>query len=95
VILVEYAVAGRTLNVDAILLDLGFNNIPQIVVLNKSDLIAKMDVEAQMRQICLDKDTQCVAISAIQPNTLKPLITKIGDVLGDPAMSQMQFATGN
>jgi len=82
-------------SVDAILLDLGFNNIPQIVVLNKSDLIAKMDVEAQMRQICLDKDTQCVAISAIQPNTLKPLITKIGDVLGDPAMSQMQFATGN
>lgn len=82
-------------SVDAILLDLGFNNIPQIVVLNKADLIAKTDVEALMRQICLDKDMQCVAISAIQSNTLKPLVTKIGDVLGDPAISQMQFATGN
>jgi GTP-binding protein HflX len=82
-------------SVDAILLDLGFNNIPQIVVLNKSDLVERQDVDAMMRQICLDKDTQCVAISAIQPNTLKPLVTKIGEVLGDPAISQMQFATGN
>ena len=82
-------------SVDAILLDLGFNNIPQIVVLNKADLVDKSALDAIMRQISLDKDTQCVAISAIQPNTLKPLVTKIGEVLGDPAILEMQFATGN
>jgi GTP-binding protein HflX len=82
-------------SVNAILLDLQFNNIPQIVVLNKADLVEKHDIDTIIRQICLDKDTQCVAISAIQPNTLKLLVTKIGEVLGDPAISQMQFATGN
>jgi GTP-binding protein HflX len=81
-------------SVDRILLDLQLGNIPQIVVLNKADLVDKRELDALMRQISLDKGTQCVAISAIQPDTLKPLVTKIGEVLGDPAISQKQFATG-
>jgi hypothetical protein len=32
-------------------------------------------------KLALDKDRESVAISAIQPQTLKPLIEKIGEIL--------------
>jgi GTP-binding protein HflX len=64
-------------SVNKILLDLKLNNIPNVIVLNKADLLGKDEIEALKRQISLDKDSDCVAISAIRPKTLEPLLEKI------------------
>ena len=68
-------------SVEKILLDLELNSIPQIVVLNKADLLDESEIEALHRQISLEKNREVVAISALQPATLKALIEKIGENL--------------
>jgi GTP-binding protein HflX len=77
-------------SVEKILLDLKLNEIRQIVVLNKADLLDESSLEALSRQIELDKDRESVAISAIQPQTLKPLIEKIGETI---KVSMSEFET--
>jgi 50S ribosomal subunit-associated GTPase HflX len=67
--------------VDKILLDLELNNIPRLVVLNKADLLDEISLEALERQLWLDKQAESVAISAIQSQTLKPLVEKIGEIV--------------
>jgi GTP-binding protein HflX len=64
-------------SVDKILHELKLNEIPSVIVLNKADLLEKDEIEALKRQISLDKDSDCVAISAIRPKTLEPLLEKI------------------
>jgi GTP-binding protein HflX len=68
-------------SVEKILLELKLNEIPQIIVLNKSDLLDETSVNALVRQLSLDKDRESVSISAIQPKTLNVLIEKIGQIL--------------
>ena len=68
-------------SVNKILLDLELNKIPQIIVLNKTDLLDEQTIEALNRQISLDTDAEIVTVSAIQSNSLKPLIEKIGEIL--------------
>jgi len=68
-------------SVEKILLELKLNEILQIVVLNKADLLDEVSLGALKRQLSLDKDRESVSISAIQPKTLKFLIEKIGEVL--------------
>jgi GTP-binding protein HflX len=77
-------------SVEKILLDLKLNEIRQIIVLNKADLLDETSLEALSRQIAFDKDRESVAISAIQPQTLKPLIEKIGETI---KVSMSEFET--
>ncbi|MDQ3220313.1 MAG: GTPase HflX [Acidobacteriota bacterium] len=70
-------------SVDKILVDLKLNEIPQIIVLNKVDLVDDETVEILKRQISLDKDVGCVAISAVQPKTLHGLVEKIANRVGN------------
>ncbi|MEP6903666.1 MAG: GTPase HflX, partial [Actinomycetota bacterium] len=72
-------------SVEKILNELKLNEIPQIIVLNKADLLDEDSKNALIRQIEIDKNLECVAISAIQPLTLKPLIEKIGEDLKVPS----------
>ena len=72
-------------SVDKILLELKFNEIPQIIVLNKTDLLDENSLMAIERHIELDKHSECVAISAIQPRTLRSLVEKIGEILTVPS----------
>ncbi len=65
--------------VEKILLDLNLNKIPQIIVLNKADLVDNPTLESLTRQISLDTQYEVVAISAIQSTTLKNLMAKIGE----------------
>src|SRR5690606_29882399 len=65
-------------SVDKILSDLGFEGIPQLVVLNKADIADPNDLESLERQVMLDKNVDCVSISAVRGETLKPMIDKIG-----------------
>lgn len=70
-------------SVNKILLDLELNKIPQVVVLNKTDLIDEQELEVLRRQIQLDTGLESVAISAIDRSTLRPLAERIGGVIID------------
>jgi GTP-binding protein HflX len=74
-------------SVEKILTDLELNRIPQIIVLNKSDLLADADLEALRHQITLDKDIATVSISAIHRETLKPLVEQMAARIGTFALS--------
>lgn len=81
-------------SVDKILQDLELNRIPRIIVLNKADLIDESSLEALQRQIGLDTGLDGVAISAVKPRTLKPLVEKIGEVVREVAIPDLQTAIG-
>lgn len=66
-------------SVDKILGELKLNEISRLIVLNKADLLDEVSLEALKRQVSLDKGSECVAISAIQPKSLKPLFEKVGE----------------
>jgi GTP-binding protein HflX len=68
-------------SVDKILTELELHEIPEIIVLNKADLVDEDSINALKRQIEVDKSPEYVAISAIQPNSLKPFVEKIGEIL--------------
>jgi len=61
-------------SVGKILADLRLNQIPQIIVLNKSDLLEPGLIEGLIRQISLDTPAECVSISAIHRASLRPLV---------------------
>ena len=82
-------------SVEKILLELKLNEIPQMIVLNKSDLVDADSLEALKRQITLDKGREIVAVSAIRPATLKPLVVKTGEVIGKFIGTGMDFAASN
>ena len=75
-------------SVGKILTDLGLNTIAQIVVLNKADLVPGDEIDALIRQICLDKPLECVAISAIHRETLRPLVERVAASVGKFAVSE-------
>ena len=77
-------------SVDKILAELKLNEIPQIIVLNKTDLTNVADLEVLTRQISLDKDVPYVAVSAIQPKTLCGLVERIGE-----RVDKFEVAAGN
>jgi len=66
-------------SVDKILTDLELNAIPQIIVLNKSDIADLEAVETLTRQLTLDNHAPYVSVSAIKPETLNILAERIGD----------------
>lgn len=82
-------------SVEKILGDLHLNEIPRLIVLNKSDLLDEADIEALKRQLWLDKQAESMAISAIKTDTLPPLLEKIGEIIGRFSITDLQFAIGN
>jgi GTP-binding protein HflX len=70
-------------SVDKILAELGLEKIPQIIALNKSDLLESGQIELLQRQILLDKHADSVAISAIHRNSLNALTERIAASIGD------------
>jgi GTPase len=78
-------------SVEKILLELKLNEIPQVIVLNKADLLDEDSQNAIERQIEIDKHRETVSISAIQPRTLKPLVEKIGEIIGKVSIDDSRF----
>lgn len=68
-------------SVERILNELGHTDIPRLVVFNKSDLLAPADLEAILRQSCEVGARECLAISAVQPSTLRALLERAGAIL--------------
>jgi GTP-binding protein HflX len=79
-------------SVDKILSDLQVNNIPRLIVLNKSDLTDEITLQSLERTLLFDKGCRSVSVSAIQTHTLKALLDNIGEVL---AKDLHEFAAYN
>ena len=77
-------VLQQAASVTKIIGDLHFNEIPQLIVLNKTDLLNREAIENLTRQITLDTDAQCVAISAIRRDSLRPMVEAIGKTIAVP-----------
>ena len=71
-------------SVGKILNDLDYNEIPQLIVSNKSDLLPEQEIERLARQIELESGKHSVAISAIRRETLRPMVEAIGDIISVP-----------
>ena len=70
----------QILSVKRILADLKLADIPTILALNKSDLVAPEQLDALVKQT-QSEATEVVAISAIRQATLTPLLDKAGAIL--------------
>ena len=77
-------------SVEKILADLKLNEIPQLIVLNKADLLDEASLEVLRRQIEFDKHSESVAVSAIQPNGLRPMLKRIGEILARDLSEEVQ-----
>ena len=78
-------------SVDKILHELKLNEIPQIIVLNKADLLDEVSIEALIRQICLEKPSEIVTVTAIESKTLRPLVKGISESIGKIPAKDMQI----
>lgn len=67
--------------VERILDDLGFMQIPRLVVLNKSDLVDDESLAAMVRQVVQNGARECVAISALHVATLPRLLERASMIL--------------
>jgi GTP-binding protein HflX len=74
-------------SVAKILTELNLNSIQQLLVLNKVDLTPPDEIEALSKQVSLDNSLDCVAISAIRRDTLRPLVENIAVRIGKFAVS--------
>lgn len=68
-------------SVERILRELHFAELPRIVALNKADLVGPETMEAIIRQLQQAGAQECIAISAIEPKSLRPLLERAGAIL--------------
>ena len=75
-------------SVDRILMDLGFQTIPRLIAFNKTDLVDEVSLAGMKRAIGCDDVLACVSISAVNTQTLQPLIAAIERLLRLPSAHQ-------
>jgi GTP-binding protein HflX len=68
-------------SVERILTELEFSHIPRLLAFNKSDLVDQETLAALLRQAARDGERDCLAVSALQTNTLTPLLERVGQLL--------------
>lgn len=68
-------------SVDRVLAELKFEHIPRVHVFNKADLVDPPAIDAMIRSASLRCGQQAVAITALQPQTLTPLLAGIESAL--------------
>ena len=68
-------------SVDAILTELEFNQIPRLLVFNKTDLLDQLMIDGMVRQVSLRDGDEALAISSLDPRTLAPLLRRIDAAL--------------
>jgi GTP-binding protein HflX len=68
-------------SVERILRELHFEEIPRIVALNKADLVDRETIQVIMRQVAQDGARECVAVAAVDPKSLQPLLERAGAIL--------------
>ncbi len=80
-------------SVDAILTELEFNQIPRLLVFNKSDLLDQSTIDGMVRQVSLRDEDQALAISSLDPRTLQPLLRRIDGTLSGKQTQTRQSST--
>ena len=68
-------------SVDRILNELDFARIPRLVVFNKADLLDAEILAAMMRQAGCDGERRCLAVSALDARSLRPMLQQAGEIL--------------
>ena len=68
-------------SVERILSELDYAQIPRLVVFNKSDLIERETLDANMRFASQNGARECISISAIEPQSLRPMLERAGAIL--------------
>jgi GTP-binding protein HflX len=68
-------------SVEAILAELEFNQIPRLLVFNKTDLLVRSAIDAMVRQVSLRDGAEAIAISSLDSRTLAPLLRSIDAAL--------------
>jgi GTP-binding protein HflX len=69
-------------SVNRILRDLHLEEIPRLLVLNKTDLLPSAEVEGMCRQFSLDPNLEVLAISALNRKSFASLLDRIDQLLG-------------
>src|SRR2546430_937218 len=82
-------------SVDRILTELEFEKIPRLLVFNKVDLVDEASVGAMKRVVGCDDAVGCVAISALRPQTLLPMLEQIGQMLSQNLIQQNLVRTAD
>jgi GTP-binding protein HflX len=82
-------------SVDRILTELEFDQIPRLLVFNKADKSDSASLDAMLRQTSTEQGRETLAISALDTQTLAPLLQKIGGQMGrfEPQKEWPQTAT--
>lgn len=86
-------------SVERILGQLEFTQIPRLTVFNKADLIDREALEAILRQASQSGERDVTAISATEPQTLRPMLERASAILArnltgqrdEPAQSQEEI----
>ena len=68
-------------SVERILGELDFGQIPRLVVFNKADIVDHDSLEAMLRHARAGGERECIAVSAIDPQSLRPMLEKAGAIL--------------
>ena len=76
-------------SVDAILAELEFNQIPRLLVFNKTDLLNRSTIDAMVRQVSLRDGGEPLAISSLDPRRLAPLLRSIDAALSRRGPNQI------
>jgi GTP-binding protein HflX len=78
-------------SVEKILSQLDLIKIPRLIVLNKTDLLDKTEVEALKRSLAYDKQVESIPVSAIKTETLIPLVEKIGEFFAKSPYNEFAY----
>jgi GTPase len=68
-------------SVERILGELEFGQIPRLAVFNKADIVERDSLEAMLRQASQNGARECIAVSAMDPQSLRPMLEKAGAIL--------------
>lgn len=81
-------------SVGKILNELGYGEIPELLVINKADRIGGDDLIALSRAVSPDAEKEIVAVSALNQATLRPMVETVGRLLAvDVSAHLAQSAT--
>ncbi|HYE66104.1 MAG TPA: GTPase HflX [Pyrinomonadaceae bacterium] len=75
-------------SVERTLSELHFGQIPRLVVFNKADLVEAASLEALIRQAAQGGSRECIAVSALQPQSLRPMLERAGAMLARDLVEQ-------
>ena len=82
-------------SVEKILSDLGLGHIPQVIALNKSDIVQPEQIETIKKEIASDNEAPMIAMSAVRRDSLRPLLENIAARIGSFTVDELAADAAN